>query len=580
MLTQSSPDLDKKYLSLVKAALELKSSDEVPQAIELLKKAVRLEPNSKLAYIFLGTTYQELKLLAEAEDAFRNALRVDPQSDEALQGLGLLLLTRERLPEALVYLQKQLSQDPANQTTLDVLVPALLNAYRTKEAEEILNEAWEKTLDEKIAVRQARMLISTGQVERAEAFLQQAIRVNETAHLLVELALALVILAKVQDAVPILQRAIEIRPDYDRAYRGLAHCYTQLKSVDLALDAAERSIAIDPRHYRNWQARCDALLLAQRYEDALASAENGIALINPKDEEALPVLAVLYLQKFTALLRLKRVDHALQHMAVARAALPGDQRFYTYPAKVCLESGRYESAIDLLEQAAAANVLKDPKGRSDWVSEIIGYGIDCYEHGQCDETIEIFNRLYAIAPDHAQLNMALGFVLIGEGLLEQARQHLRRALNAAGPDQRAILLNDLGFIELLQENWKAASQLFQDALVEPDQQAFLRAAYWVFGRLVPDYHTHPSRLIGTRAAALANLACLALMGGDRQIAQEYVDQLLAAYPDGSLGWEVLGCLHAAAHERAAAVGAWRRALQVAEDPRLAALLEQWINQVE
>lgn len=574
---QQDSDRPQRHIQLLKAAIELREAQEYEQALTLLEKSIQSAPNYPLTYVFLGLTHQELGRNKEAEKAFRKALAIDPQCSEALLGLGMLLLSQNQLPEAIIYLQKHLDLNPNNPDTLDVLVPTLLKVGRVQDADKVLIKAWIESKDEDIAVRYARFLLSTDQLDKADSFLRQAIETTESPPLLLELALTLVIKGKYTEAIPILQRALRRRPDYDRALRGLSHCFAQIKQAENALEYAVQALAINPRHYRNWQVKADALLLLERFEDAIEAAQTGIDLIESGDDEALPVLGVLYVQKLNALLRLNRIDEALSEMVLARQQMPDDPRFYLYPIQVLAQVGRLSEGLLLAKEATQKGILKDNQELMKVLHTVAEGAVKCYISGQISVASQAFHDLAILAPNEPRFLMALGFIQTGQGDLEGANISLQDALARSDEDSRGIILCDLGYLHIIQGRYDEAERELAEALETEDKEALLRIAYLKDGNLIPDYTPHPTRWVSIHTASKANLAALALLRGQINRAVELAEAIIASAPQRSLGYEVLGCAQYAGGQLQEALKSWQQAAQLAEDERLRALLGLWIS---
>jgi tetratricopeptide (TPR) repeat protein len=569
-----------KAINLLEAAFKLRQAGDLENALGPLEKAIDLSKDYVPAYVLLGLTHQELGNLEQAERAFREALAIDPEHAEALQSLGLLLVSAGRLDEAAIHLRKQLDLEPDDPTTLDTLTPALRKAGRSDEAEIILRQSWQKSHNEFVAVRLARFLLSQNRPEDASEFLEQVTEHHQHPRLFVELALALVIQEKYETAMEALERAVELREDYDRAWRGLAHCYTQLSRGKEAIQAAERALSINPHHYRNWQAKGDALLLLQRYDQALEAAQKGIDIIlqNPEDEEAHPVLGVLFMQRFSAQLHMDMVGKALQGMEEARAQLPGDERFYYYPAQILAREEGIEPAEKLLQRGLESGALS----QDEWLRGlhlIAHIGVELYLRGEVQKALDIFTRLVELAPQEPRFLNNFAYVCIGEGDFEAAEGPLKRVLEIGDPEMRAIALNDIGYVRLLQERLEETETYLEQALSEEEMGAFLRVAFWLNGQFIPDYLPHPSRSISTHLAARANLATQALARGNIEQATQLIDRILENAPSQPVGYELAGFLALAQGNRDKAKQAWGKAVEYAEDLEREAVAA-WLAQLE
>ncbi len=573
-----------KHIHLIHAALDLRKGKEYPQAAALLQQAIQLAPEYIPGYIYLGLVYQDQEKFAEAENIFRQALLHEPENPQALQCLGMLYLQQERYPEAIVNLEKHLQIEPDNNASLDVLIPLLASSGRSEDAEAILQAAWQKTEEPRLAVKLARFLISHEKLDQAIQFLHHALQVNENANLLVELALVLVIQEQYPAAVEALLRAVALRPDYDRAYRGLAHCYTQMDQGDKAIEYAERALAIDPRHYRNWQAKSDVLLLLKRYEEAAQAAALGIRLIQelaPEErEEAEPVLNVLYLQRFNAQRRNKDLGAAIAGLSEARAEFPRDARFYIFSVPLFVQANLTAQAVELLPLAARAGL---PDGDLDQLRDILfNSAVELYLDGQVSKALKIFEPLIAWQPDNTQISSATAYVLTGEGALERAETLLHQAIQATSTEDvlYGMCLCDLGYIQLLRGQEQLAQDTFQTVLqVDNYDEAFLRIGFWHNGQIIPDYKAHPTRSVSTHWGAKANLIALALSQQDIEQAQQMAEQLHEHTQQSCTSNMILGTVAWAKKEYPVARRFWETASECAEDQGEVDLIQTWLGEL-
>ena len=566
---------------------------------------MQLYPNDASAHIFLGLSHQELKQKRRAEKEFREALVLEPNNLEALQSLGLLLLSEHKDKEALVYLEKHLQLNPTDETSLDVFIPKLIRMDRIDEAGKFLVNAWECSRDPRFAVRYARFLLSVQRAGEARQFLLQVVTEEKQPRLFAELALTQVIENRYLEAVETLKQAIALRPEYDRAWRGLAQCYTKLGKGDEAIEAAEHALSINQKHYRNWQAKGDALSLLERYEEALEAAQTGIDLIDKNDGEALPVLEVLYQQRFNAALKLGKVDVALAELDEARKVFPGNSALYHYPVQILTELGSFEEARLLIDMAFDNGLEKDhlllayyfrilhllnrPEEAEDilqtrqlekqpeLMDNLVSQAVQLYEEGDPRTALVMFNQLLSLSPDDPGLLNAVSFISIGEGDLETAEQSLNRSLNIEDSDYRGISLNNLGYLYILKDRLDEVESAFRSALILDDMDAFLRVAYFHDGKLVPEYTPHPTRSLTTHTAAQANLCTLSLMVGEIKSASSLVDQIIDTHPDESIGYEVLGCVRLFEGDIDNAINAWENALNYANYEEEREFLMAWIG---
>jgi tetratricopeptide (TPR) repeat protein len=598
--------LDQKSLSLVRAALGLKAGKEYGRAVDLLNQTLELEPNNIFALLTLGLTYQEMGKRDEAERAFRKALVIDPENSDVLHSLGLLLLAQNRLSEASICFRKQLENEPDNRAVLNVLIPVLVKENRLEEAEQILQRAWRHGKSPHIAIHYARLLISVGQVEKAQAFLQTASQTTETPSLLAELALTYAILDQYPQAAETLEKAIAIDPKYDRAYRGLAQCYTHLNKPEKALEFAEQAILLDPKHYRNWEAKADALYRLGRFDQAIEASQTGESLIRPEDEEARPVLEMLYLQQLSAYMQMGDIESGLRLSRKGRDKFPSREEFYVLEVQNLLSQDDVQGAISIIEQAEKSGISLErgmapfyfqalhqagqPTEALDFIKpllrenkhkqldELAGIGVTLYELGKFRSSQAVFEQLIQLDPDETRFAMNYAFILTGEGEWEQAENLLSQALAKRDPENTFIIKCNLGYLRLLQGRYAEANTLFADVLANAPQAegAILRVAFWFDGKIVPDFAPHSMRSARFVTVARANLVAWALSQSETEPGENWAREIIAEEPENPVGYEVLGCVLRVQKKMQESVAVLRKALELAQHPAKRAMLESWL----
>ena len=612
-MTEKTPTYRTKTLKLMEAALDLYQVGEGDHALELLDQVTRDDPDLAMAYAPLGLIYQEMGDNIKAESAFRKALELDPENEQARKALAMLLILQGRSDEGIRLLRAVLQTSMGDQDAINGLVIALLDKGSPDQAEQVLQESWEATKVPQIGVRYTRFLLTQEKVDQAYKVIQEVAQYAQTPKVLVELSLLLVIRKEYEKAIETLKDIIRTAPNYDRALRGLAHCYTQTGNVEQALSYADQALSIsDSKYpYRNWQAKGEALLAAERYKGTLDAAQKGIELIDPDDLEAQPVLGVLYMQRVNAYLALNDTDAALDELSKGRKVLPWDDVFYIRAIQICLQRDCVDDALLVVEEGLASShqpeeqwittgyqllfqqdrldealtfasnmVERNPKA----LDIIAGYGVDLYTNEKPELTKTIFEQLLKIAPNDLRLRTNLSYVLIGQGHLEPAIQHLVDVVEKpteSGEDAlyQHIALCNLGYLYILENHLDDAQALLENVLeiASPDESAFLRVAFWWNGECIPDYAPHPTRSVRLIDAALANLTSIALARGSYDQAQNWAEQLQSNQMNNPLAWEVLATVYQAVNDVEGTKSALINALDQLENSLEREMVESWLS---
>src|SRR5262245_21047607 len=69
-------------------------------ALDLISRAIQLDPAQAVFHVNLGETHRTLGCLAEAEVSYRDALAIQPDGAEILNNLGTILQALGRIAEA------------------------------------------------------------------------------------------------------------------------------------------------------------------------------------------------------------------------------------------------------------------------------------------------------------------------------------------------------------------------------------------------------------------------------------------------------------------------------------------------
>jgi Flp pilus assembly protein TadD len=79
------------------------------------------------------------------------------------------------------------------------------------------------------------------------------------------------------DAVPHLERAVTVDPNFARYRNNLGNALMEVRSAEDAVTQFRAAIALDCSHWRAWQGLVSALQKPDRPEQALADAHRGVA---------------------------------------------------------------------------------------------------------------------------------------------------------------------------------------------------------------------------------------------------------------------------------------------------------------
>jgi adenylate cyclase len=156
-----------------------------------------------------------------------------------------------------------------------------------------------------------------------------------------------------REARRLYEKAIELDPDYARAYASLAWTYLTEHSerwadpeeqpLERALEVARRGVMVNPASHSNHLALGQVCISKGLHEEALEALETAIAL-NPNDADGYVFLA-------EALSYAGRPDEAIDLIGKAQRLNPGVPRWYTWELGTAFYvARRYEDAVAALRK--------------------------------------------------------------------------------------------------------------------------------------------------------------------------------------------------------------------------------------
>jgi tetratricopeptide (TPR) repeat protein/Tol biopolymer transport system component len=200
-------------------------NDQFNQALEAARKAVELDSNYADARASLAVVYLDLDRLDEAGSEAQMAVQLDEQSAEAHRSLGLVYFLKEQLPQTLSEFEKAAQLEP----NLWLRQHELASIRRQSEAYVEAIIAYQRAIELRPHAQSYAGLgacyYELGQYEQALPNLQQALNLDPNyadAYALMGWVYAR--LDQCNQAVPMFQQALSLSPDLEEAQEGLSEC--------------------------------------------------------------------------------------------------------------------------------------------------------------------------------------------------------------------------------------------------------------------------------------------------------------------------------------------------------------------
>ena len=279
-------------------------SGQAAAAVDLIEKALTVQPRAADAHSNLGYAYRLQNRSGEALTSFRKAIDLQPDFADAHYNAGTLLNQLERGAEALAHFDAALRIKPNHTACLAGKAAALCRLARYAEAVEACDAAL------------------AGDASNVEAHNTRG--------------LALAAQGRSEDALRCYDQALALRPQFVEALNNRGSALESLERREEALECHDKAIAVNPGYAQAWYNRGVCLAAMQRFADALASYDRALAIA--------PALPGALNNRGSALKELGRLEEAIASFDRALDARSDDavarwNRSLAYLARGDLEAG-------------------------------------------------------------------------------------------------------------------------------------------------------------------------------------------------------------------------------------------------
>ena len=424
-----------------RVAVLLIQQEDFPQAIDVLKDAIKANPNDAEPYHQLAFIYAKyLKKTDQAVDYANRAIALNPEDIEAYQRLCEIELAAGQEQKALDALEratKVRSDDASFWTGLGKLYAAVLfkpdsqpKPDELKRVNETFKKAVENARDDPAILKDAADYYASSQ--------------------------------QLKEAIPLYLRVIELQPDDANAREKLATGFILTDQRGKAVELLEQIIKEHPEKYQPYdllaQVLDDEARSLQR-ENRLDEAKARFAKVAANYEQSLlinPNHAGTYLRLAELLLGpLRNPERAVKFLAEARRRFSGAPEIVYYLAIAQREAKQTQRAVATFEEALREAQL-------DQDNEIVNakfyfnYGVTAEQAGLYDKAADLLQRSIALDPANAaEAYNYLGYMWADLGMhLDEAKEMIQRALQIE--PNNASYLDSLGWVEFRQGKFDQA----------------------------------------------------------------------------------------------------------------------------
>jgi tetratricopeptide (TPR) repeat protein len=415
-----------------RVAVLLIRQEDFPQAIDILKDAIKANPSDAEPYRQLAYIYAKyLKKTDQAIDYANRAVALNPRDIEAYQRLVEIEFAAGEEKKAIEVLDRatKVRSDDANfWTRLGKLYVAVLfkpdsqpKPDELKRVNEIFKKAAEHANDDPTVLKDVADYYASSQ--------------------------------QLKEAIPLYLRVLELQPDDANAREKLATGFILTNQRDKAVEMLDQIIKEHPEKYQPYDLLAQvldeearSLQRANRADEAktrfakVAANYEQSLLINPNHAGTYLRLAELFLGP------LKDPQRALKFLAEARRRFPGAPEIVYYLAIGQREAKQIQQALATFEEA-----LHDAELDED--NEIVNakfyfnYGATAEQAGLYEKAADLLRKSIALDPANAaEAYNYLGYMWADHNMhLDEAEEMIKHALEIE--PNNGSYLDSLGWVE-------------------------------------------------------------------------------------------------------------------------------------
>ncbi len=263
----------------INRAIDYLKKERPLRAEETCRDYLSANPGDADLMRLLAQALMKQNRLQEAEQQLRFALDMQPDYPQLHEDLGSVLAMQAQFDDAITEFETALRLQPALPLAKRKLAQALIAAGRGEEADDALREYIEDDPDRAAIVR-GTQLQQEGKTDEAIAEYQGILRKNpNSVNALHQLAGILWRDRKrPDDAEALLRRAVQLAPDFGRAWMTLGALLMDRNRYSHAIEAFEKATRLEPRNADAWSHLGNANGRAMLPAQAITAYEKSLSL--------------------------------------------------------------------------------------------------------------------------------------------------------------------------------------------------------------------------------------------------------------------------------------------------------------
>ena len=446
--------------------MAFEENGEMERALEAYRRVLNVDPGqSELAARVAGLLIQQDDF-PQAIDVLKDAIKANPKNAEPYQQLAFIY-TRylKRTDQAIDYANRAIVLNPGDVEGYQRLVEIELAAGQERKALEVLDRALKiQSTDPNFWIRLGKLYVAIlfksdsqpklDELKKTnEIFKRAAENAGDDPDMLKDIADYYAASQQMKEAIPLYLRVLELQPDDANAREKLATGFVLTNQRDKAIEMLEQIIKEHPEKYQPYDLLAQvldeearSLQRANRIEEAKAKFARVAAnyeqslLINPNHAGTYVRLAELLLGA------LRDPDRAVKLLDDARRRFPGAPEIVYYLGIAQREAKQSQQAVATFEEALHEAQLEED---DDFVNAkfYFNYGAAAEQAGLYNKAADLLRKSIALDPENsAEASNYLGYMWADHNMnLDEAETMIRRALQSE--PNNASYLDSLGWVE-------------------------------------------------------------------------------------------------------------------------------------
>ena len=446
--------------------MAFEENGEMDRALQAYRKVLNVDPGqAQLATRVAGLLIQQDDF-PQAIDVLKDAIKANPNNAEPYQQLAFIYARYlKKTDQALDYANRAIALNPGDAEAYQRLVEIEVAAGQDKKAFEALDRATKvRSSDPNFWLRLGKLYVAllfksdsqpkADELKRVnELFKKAAQNAGDDPSILKDVADYYAASQQLKEAIPLYLHVLELQPDDANAREKLATGFVLTNQRDKAVEMLEQIIKEQPDKYQCYDLLAQVLddeartlQRANRPEEAKAKFAKVAAnyeqslLINPNHPGTYLHLAELFVGP------LKDPGRAVQLLTEARRRFPGAPEIVYYLAISQREAKQSQQAVATFEETLHEAQL-DADDDVINAKFYFNYGAAAEQAGLYDKAADLLRKSIALDPPNAaEAYNYLGYMWADHNMnLDEAETMIRRALEKE--PNNASYMDSLGWVE-------------------------------------------------------------------------------------------------------------------------------------